>query len=88
MMSQAAQIKPQIQEENWRVGDKIRMIRRLLQEHSNFPWAYAFLSSTITARNHCHFSSCFRIDENRRISRRARTTSSASLQIFAKEETL
>jgi segregation and condensation protein A len=32
MIAKAEKARPQIQEENWRVGDKIRIIRRLLQE--------------------------------------------------------
>lgn len=42
MISKAAQMKPQIQEENWRVCDKIRIIRRLLQERSSFPFVELF----------------------------------------------
>lgn len=39
MMSRAAQLPPPIQEENWRVSDKIRVIRRWLQESASFPLA-------------------------------------------------
>ncbi len=39
MMNRAAQFPPPIQEENWRVSDKIRVIRRWLQERSTFPLA-------------------------------------------------
>jgi segregation and condensation protein A len=39
MMSRAAQLPPPIQEENWRVSDKIRVIRRWLQENLSFPLA-------------------------------------------------
>lgn len=42
MISKAAQTRPQIQEENWRVCDKIRMIRHLLREHSSFLFAELF----------------------------------------------
>lgn len=42
MMSKAIQIKPQIQEENWRVSEKIRILRRMLQEHSTFVIAELF----------------------------------------------
>lgn len=42
MISKASQVKSQIQEENWRVCDKIRIIRRLLQERSIFPFAELF----------------------------------------------
>ena len=42
MMGKAAQMKPQIHEENWRVSDKIRIIRRLLQEHSQLPFVNLF----------------------------------------------
>lgn len=37
MMVRAEQTKPQIQEENFRVGDKIRLIRRWLLESISFP---------------------------------------------------
>lgn len=37
MMSRAPLPPPQIQEENWRVSDKIRMIRHCLQEQLTFP---------------------------------------------------
>lgn len=37
MMSKAAQARPQIQEENWRVSDKIRILRRILQTRATFP---------------------------------------------------
>ena len=40
MMQRASQTRPLIQEENWRVGDKIRIIRRWLQENVTFPLAY------------------------------------------------
>lgn len=40
MMQRASQAKPLIQEENWRVGDKIRIIRRWLQENVTFPLAH------------------------------------------------
>ena len=36
MISKAAHTKPQIQEENWRVCDKMRILRRLLQEEMTF----------------------------------------------------
>lgn len=36
MMERASQAKPLIQEENWRVADKIRLIRRWLQENASF----------------------------------------------------
>lgn len=39
MMVKAAQTRPLIPEENWRVGDKIRIIRRWLQERMTFPFA-------------------------------------------------
>jgi segregation and condensation protein A len=42
MINKAAQIKPLIQEENWRVCDKIRSIRRLLQERTTFLLAELF----------------------------------------------
>jgi segregation and condensation protein A len=45
MMERAAKmIQPQIQEENWRVCDKIKEIRRLLQENPSFPFANLFTS--------------------------------------------
>lgn len=37
MMSKAAQARPLIEEENWRVSDKIRILRRMLQTKSAFP---------------------------------------------------
>lgn len=37
MMSRAAQLPEQIQEENWRVSDKIRFIRQRLEKQSSFP---------------------------------------------------
>lgn len=43
MMERAAQAKPLIQEENWRVADKIRIIRRWLQENPLFPFSMLFL---------------------------------------------
>jgi segregation and condensation protein A len=39
MMSRVPQTPPQIQEENWRVSDKIRLIRHWLQERFSFPMA-------------------------------------------------
>lgn len=42
MMGKAAQTKTQIHEENWRVCDKIRILRRLLLERSGFPLAELF----------------------------------------------
>lgn len=37
MIDKAAQITPLIQEENWRVSDKIRTLRRLIGARSSFP---------------------------------------------------
>lgn len=37
MIDKAAQVAPQIQEENWRVSDKIRFLRRLVEARSSFP---------------------------------------------------
>lgn len=42
MMGKAAQTTHQIQEENWRVCDKIRILRRMLQERSPFAMAELF----------------------------------------------
>ncbi|MFI0435984.1 MAG: segregation and condensation protein A [Parachlamydiaceae bacterium] len=42
MISKAAQIAPQIQEENWRVCDKIRILRGLLNDGSPFSLANLF----------------------------------------------
>jgi segregation and condensation protein A len=42
MMGRAEQIRPRIEEENWRVCDKIGIIRRLLQEHSLFSFSDLF----------------------------------------------
>lgn len=42
MMSKAAQARPQIQEESWRVSDKIRILRRMLHTHSTFPLVNLF----------------------------------------------
>jgi segregation and condensation protein A len=39
MIGRAALVTTQIQEENWRVSDKMRHIRRKLQEDSSFPLA-------------------------------------------------
>lgn len=39
MMVKASQAKPLIHEENWRVADKIRLIRRWLQETVTFPFS-------------------------------------------------
>jgi segregation and condensation protein A len=36
MMERASIAKPKIQEENWRVSDKIRAVRQLLKEQSQF----------------------------------------------------
>lgn len=44
MIEKAGQQKPQIQEENWRVSDKIRSIRLFLQERSSFALAVLFSS--------------------------------------------
>jgi segregation and condensation protein A len=37
LMRSAPQVAPPIQEENWRVSDKIRLIRRYVQESPSFP---------------------------------------------------
>ena len=42
MMSKAAQAKPQIHEENWRVCDKIIIIRRLLKDRTRFLFSDLF----------------------------------------------
>jgi len=42
MISKFTQITPQIQEENWRVSDKIRALRRLLQARCTFPFIELF----------------------------------------------
>jgi segregation and condensation protein A len=42
MMEKASQAKPLIHEENWRVADKIRIIRRFLQETTTFPFVMLF----------------------------------------------
>ncbi len=42
MMSRVAQMKPQIYEENWRVGDKIRIIRQMLQQDAAFAFTLLF----------------------------------------------
>lgn len=44
MMAKAALAKPFIEEESWRVSDKIRLIRKLLQESFSFPFAMLFSS--------------------------------------------
>lgn len=44
MSSKAIQNKPQIQDENWRVSDKIKAIRILLHERSSFPFINLFHS--------------------------------------------
>lgn len=44
MIARAEKAKPQIQEENWRVGDKIRAIRRMLQENAIYPLAFLLSS--------------------------------------------
>lgn len=42
MMSKAAEPKAQIEEENWRVSDKIQMLRRRLKEHATFAFMQFF----------------------------------------------
>ena len=44
MMGRAVQTKLQIHEENWRVSDKIHLIRRWLQEQEVFPLEHLFPS--------------------------------------------
>ena len=43
MIERAAQTRPQIEEENWRVGDKIRMLRNLLKESQIIPFTILLL---------------------------------------------
>ncbi len=42
MMKRAALVKPQIQEEQWRVSDKLSLIRHWLQKSSCFPFSQLF----------------------------------------------
>lgn len=44
MINKSAQNITQIQEENWRVSDKIRSLRRMIQEHRSFPFINIFSS--------------------------------------------
>ncbi len=44
IMDKAAQLKPQIVEENWRVSDKIRFIRHFFQKKTKAPFTDFFLS--------------------------------------------
>lgn len=85
MMSKAAQITPQIQEENWRVSDKIRSIRLLLKENSTFPFVDLFSTQQSRPEMIVIFLA---ILELMKIGELAvgREQSSASLWIFAKRE--
>lgn len=42
IIDKAAQIAPQIQEENWRVSDKIRILRRLIAANASFAFIELF----------------------------------------------
>jgi segregation and condensation protein A len=85
MISRAAQMKLQIQEENWRVCDKIHIIRHLLQEHSTF--ALTLLFSPQQSRLEI-IVTFLAILELMKIGELVvgRKQSSASLWIFAKEK--
>jgi segregation and condensation protein A len=85
MMSRAAQAKPQIQEESWRVCDKIRFLRRGLQERSSFLLAELFSPQQSRPEIIVIFLA---ILELMKIGELAvgREQSSASLWIFAKEK--
>lgn len=87
MMSRAAQMKPQIHEENWRVCDKIRIIRRLLQEHSHFSFSELFSSEQSRPEIIVIFLAVLELMKIGELAV-GREQSSNSLWIYIKEETL
>lgn len=83
MMSRVVQIKPQIQEENWRVSDKIRIIRSLLQENSNFAFTLLFSPQQSRVEMIVIFLAVLELMKVGELAV-GRAQSSASLWIFAK----
>lgn len=85
MILKAAQIKPQIQEESWRVCDKIGIIRRILQEHPHFLLLELFSSQQSRAEMIVIFLAVLELMKIGELAI-GREHSSTSLWIFAKEQ--
>lgn len=86
MISRADERKPQIEEENWRVCDKIRIMRRLLQEHSRFPFTELFSSQQCRMEMIVIFLAVLELMKIGELAIGRDSTS--SLWIFAKEDPL
>lgn len=83
MMSKAAQARPLIEEENWRVSDKIRILRRMLQTKSAFPLMEIFSTHQSRAEIIVLFLAVLELMKTGELAV-GREQSSAIIQIYAK----
>mgnify|MGYP000583062862 FL=1 len=83
MMSKAAQARPLIEEENWRVSDKIRILRRMLQTKSAFPLMEIFSTHQSRAEIIVLFLAVLELMKTGELNV-GREQSSAIIQIYAK----
>lgn len=85
MISKAEQTKPQIQEENWRVCDKIKEIRRLLKEYTTLCFAKLFIQSRTRPEMIVTFLAILELMKIGEISV-GRDQATTSLWVFSKEK--